>query len=103
MLEPAAALACAADALRRAGFQPAEASADERSVVMLREPRPSAAGPDEWWRVELTVSRTANGPTVLSSVAGAARRIEGPYRGPPPELQHLVGTLASRCVWQPSD
>jgi hypothetical protein len=101
MLEPAAALACAVDALEREGFLAAESSPDERSVVMLRAPRPSAAGPGEWWRVELAASRLGDEPTVISSLAGAAPRAEGPYVGPPPELQHLVGTLPSRCTWQP--
>jgi hypothetical protein len=99
MREPAAALACAKAGLEREGFVETEPASEAQTAVMLRRPVPTSYGPGEWWRVEISVATDDDGRTVVASLAGASRQAAGPYAGPPSELQHVVGTLASRCTY----
>jgi hypothetical protein len=99
MRQPAAALACAIATLDQEGFELLESSPDQGTAVLAHPPRPTLDRPREWWRVEITVTTDADGVTVVTSLAGATPRADGPLGAPPAELQHIVGMLASRCTW----
>jgi len=99
MRSPTSALSCAIAALDREGFELVESSPEQGTAVLTHPPRATLEERREWWRVELTVTTDADGATVVTSLAGAAPRRDAPMRAPPAELQHVVGTLASRCTW----
>lgn len=93
------AFACATTVLRREGFVANGSAPDALSAVMLQRREPSPDRPDEWWRVEVSVTEDDDGRTMVAAVAGAARRPDGPYEAPPGDLQHVLGLMSARCTW----
>jgi hypothetical protein len=82
------------------GFEVVESAEDGASAVMLRRVESaSPAGASEWWRVEVRTSLDADGRTVVETVAGTARRPEGPYTEPGTTLQGVVGKVSASCTW----
>jgi hypothetical protein len=94
------AFACATRVLSREGFVASDSSPELLTAVMLRRLPRSLDRPDEWWRVEISVTEDDDGRTVVVSSAGAARRPDGPYAAPPGDLQHVLGLVSARCMWE---
>jgi hypothetical protein len=72
---------------------------DSLTAVGLRMSEDDQVEDPEWWRVELSISRNDGGDTVVHSVAGVAKRAQGPFREPSLALQALIGRLTVSCTW----
>ena len=72
---------------------------DSLTAVGLRVAEQDQVEDPEWWRVELSVSRSDAGDTVVHSVAGVSQRAQGPFQEPSLALQGLIGRLTVSCTW----
>jgi hypothetical protein len=72
---------------------------EQLSSMGLRRTDSDTVEKREWWRVELSISQSEDGTTLVHSLAGVSTRPEGPFEEPSMPLQALIGKLTLSCTW----